>query len=150
MMFGLTSLVPSRCLLAILLVFFCFLTSGCQAANPGPEAGGRSLSTIVLTRDDSGKTVVMRPGDRLAIRLAEKPAAGYRWAVETYNEQVVVQAGTDYTRSDGAAVGGGGHRQLTFEAKAPGKVILHLKLWQPWAGDASIVERFVVTLQIQS
>ncbi len=145
-----TSSVPVSYLLAILLSFFFILTSGCQAANQGAESGRGQVPMIALTGDDSGKTVVMRPGDTITIRLAEKPANGYRWAVEKYNEKVVVQEGTDYVQPEGTALGGGGQRILTFQAKAPGKVTLHLKLWRAWAGDASIVERFAVTLEVQS
>lgn len=142
--------VPVRCLLSVLLSSFFLLTSGCQAANQDAETRRGQVPTIALTGDDSGKTVKMRPGDTITICLDEKPATGYRWAVEKYNEDVVVLEATDYVRPDGAALGGGGQRILTFEAKASGKVTLHLKLWRAWAGDSSIVERFAVTLDVQT
>lgn len=149
-MIQITARMPVGYVLAMLLSLFLLWASGCQAAKHETETKGEPAPRVALTSDDSGKTVVLRPGDIMTIRLAEKPSAGYRWVIETYNDQVVGLKGKKYVRAEGAAVGGGGHRTLTFEAKTPGVVTLNLKLWQPWVGEASVVDRFSVTLDIQS
>jgi predicted secreted protein len=46
-------------------------------------------------------------------------------------------------------MGGGGQRRWTFTAQKAGMATLELKLWRTWEGDASISERFTVTLHVQ-
>ena len=115
------------------------------------ETGDPNVSTITLTRADSGKVVNIRAGDTLALPLDENPTTGYRWAMETRDEEVVALQSAVYVHSkyDSADLGSSGWRSFTFHAKKAGSVTLQLKLWRAWEGDASIVERFRVTLQVQ-
>jgi len=107
------------------------------------------VSTITLTRADSGKVVEIRAGDTLIVRLSENPTTGYQWAVDTLNADEVVLQNVEYLRAGGATVGGGGERRFTFKAQRAGTATLQLKLWRAWEGDASIVERFSVRCQVQ-
>jgi len=115
----------------------------------GAELGKRQVSTITLTRADSGKVVEIRAGDTLIVRLSENPTTGYQWAVDTLNADEVVLQNVEYLRAGGATVGGGGERRFTFKAQRAGTATLQLKLWRAWEGDASIVERFSVRCQVQ-
>jgi inhibitor of cysteine peptidase len=103
---------------------------------------------ITLTRADNGKSVEIRIGDTVVVRLDENPTTGYQWALETHHEEVVTLKSTDYVPARGAGVGSGGQRLFTFQATLAGSTPLRLKLWRAWEGDTSIRERFAVTLQI--
>ena len=107
------------------------------------------MPTITLMRADSGKVVETRVGDTLVLHLDENPTTGYRWAMETRDEEVVALQSAVYVHGRSTGVASGGQRSLTFHAKKAGSVTLQLKLWRAWEGDASIVERFGVTLQVQ-
>jgi inhibitor of cysteine peptidase len=107
------------------------------------------MSTQTLTRDDQGSVVTANVGERLIIRLPESPATGYRWALEKSNESVLTLEKTAYEPSSTAGTGGGGQRTLTFLMKAMGTVLLQLKHWRSWEGDASITERFTLTIHVQ-
>jgi inhibitor of cysteine peptidase len=125
------------------------LLSAREMTGRGAELGERQVSTITLTRADSGKVVETRAGDTLVVRLGENPTTGYRWAIETLNADEVVLQSEEYLRASGAAVGGGGERRFTFKAQRAGTATVQLKLWRAWEGDASIVERFTVMIQVQ-
>jgi inhibitor of cysteine peptidase len=125
------------------------LLSACETTGRGAELGKRQMSTITLTRADSGKVVETRAGDTLVVRLGENPTTGYQWAIETLNADEVVLQNVEYLRAGGAAVGGGGERRFTFKAQRAGTATVQLKLWRVWEGDASIVERFSVMFQVQ-
>ena len=129
--------------LAIMLGVFLLLLSNGKVHSPGAEMGDPNVSTITLTRADSGKVVKLRVGDILVLHLDENPTTGYRWAMETRDEEMVALQSAVYVHSRS------GQRRLTFHAKKAGSVPLQLKLWRAWEGDASIVERFRVTLQVQ-
>jgi inhibitor of cysteine peptidase len=135
--------------LAIMLGVFLLLLSHGKGQSPGAESGSPHVSTITLTRADSGKVVETRVGDTLVLRLDENPTTGYRWAMETRDEDTVALHSVEYVHSRSAGVGSGGQRSFTLRTKKAGSVTLQLKLWRAWEGDASIVERFRVTLQVQ-
>jgi inhibitor of cysteine peptidase len=125
------------------------LLSASEMTGRGAELGERQVSTITLTRADSGKVVETRAGDTLVVRLGENPTTGYQWAMETLNADEVVLQNVEYLRAGDAAVGGGGERRFTFKAQRAGTATVQLKLWRVWEGDASIVERFTVMIQVQ-
>jgi inhibitor of cysteine peptidase len=107
------------------------------------------MSTRTLTRDDQGSVVTAKVGERLIIRLPESPSTGYRWALDKSNEGILTLEETAYERSPTSGTGGGGQRTLTFLMQAVGTVLLQLKHWRAWEGDASITERFTLTLHVQ-
>jgi predicted secreted protein len=39
------------------------------------------MSTRVLTYQDCGQTIELRPGETAEIQLKENPSTGYRWSV---------------------------------------------------------------------
>jgi len=125
------------------------LLSASEMTGRSAELGERQVSTITLTRADSGKVVETRAGDTLVVRLGENPTTGYQWAIDTLNADEVVLQNVEYLRAGDAAVGGGGERRFTFKAQRVGTATVHLKLWRVWEGDASIVERFTVMFQVQ-
>jgi inhibitor of cysteine peptidase len=137
------------CPLVLMLGVVLLLLSGGKVTSHGAETGRGQVSTITLTRADSGKVVEARVGDTLVVRLEENPATGYRWTIEKIDEEVIVLHQVEFVPSHSAGMGGGGQRRWTFTAQKAGMVTLELKLWRTWEGDASISERFTVTLHVQ-
>jgi len=126
------------------------LLPGGPVTSDGAETGGPHVETITLTRADNGNAVALRVGDRLVLRLEENPTTGYRWALDTHDENVVSLQHQEYATSPHAAVGGGGHRSWTFIAQKVGTDTLHLKLWRAWEGEPSVTRRFTVTLHVHA
>jgi len=126
------------------------LLPGSPVTSQGAESGSPHVATITLTRADNGNAVALRVGDRLVLRLEENPSSGYRWALETHDENVVSLQHQEYGSSPHAAVGGGGQRSWTFIAQKAGTDTLQLKLWRAWEGDSSITRRFTVTLHVHA
>ena len=103
--------------------------------------------SATLTAADNGRTVDVREGDTLVLRLHENASTGYRWALDGLDRTCVdVQEGEYVRQAD--APGSGGQAQWTLVAKAHGIVEIRLKLWRHWEGEPSVRERFAVTLRI--
>jgi inhibitor of cysteine peptidase len=101
-----------------------------------------------LTQADNGTTVRARPGDRIVIRLPENPTTGYRWSSDATDDRVISLRSTEYTPPTGGGVGGSGSVTLVFEARATGEGSIRLKRWRDWEGEASVRERFAVTVSV--
>ncbi len=105
-------------------------------------------AVTTLTELDNGKTVELRVGDTFALHLYENAATGYRWSFDDLDRKVVTALEEAYVRRS-EAVGSGGHMQWTLAAGASGTTQIKLKRWRQWEGDASIQERFAVTLIVR-
>jgi len=106
------------------------------------EEGRNEVESMVLTKEDSGRNIVVHPGDQIEIRLEENPTTGYRWAQEKADEAVIQLVGTDFRLPQEPLVGQGGMRSFHFEATGPGEAVISLKYWQKWEGESSVTERF--------
>ncbi len=108
------------------------------------------MSNITLTNADNGKTIQVQVGTEIMINLKENPTTGYRWAVDQTDDKVLPLQSSNYAITPGGGVGGGGTRTFTFITKQPGTVHLRLKQWRDFIGDSSIINRYNVTIQVQS
>ncbi len=93
---------------------------------------------MVLSNQDSGRTVTVETGSSITLRLEENPTTGYRWSVEA-------SAGLDLLEDrneSGGAPGAGGMRVLTFRVARAGSFALRLKHWRDWEGEDSVINRF--------
>lgn len=113
------------------------------------------MSTVELGRADSGKSIKLSRGQTLLIHLPENPTTGYRWEVDSpkgggkdANAQIITLEGTNSAPDPSAGVGGGGTRSFVFKAVDDGTTEVRLKLWRPWEGDRSVVERYGLTVQV--
>jgi inhibitor of cysteine peptidase len=130
-----------RC--ALILGVATLLLVGCSINRDNDE-------DRVLTNEEDGQMVEVNQGDRIRIELESNPTTGYEWAVDSTDETILVYEGSAYEAGDGNRVGQGGIQTLTFQAAEPGQAEIHLKYWRSWEGDASVVERFDVTITITS
>jgi inhibitor of cysteine peptidase len=105
------------------------------------------VSTLEIGPKDKGRHIELRKGDILVVRLPENPSTGYRWAVH-HDGGVLQVEGTHFDPMEGSRVGAGGWRTLRLKAAATGTAKLQLKLWQEWEGDASVSDRYDVSVRV--
>ena len=103
---------------------------------------------VTLTETDNGQLITVPLGANLVLRLKETPGTGFRWAVDTGDQNILELHRSDYIPAKESAVGGGGQRVLAFEAKRSGSVRLLLKLKRAWEGDKSVAARFEVKIDV--
>ncbi|MEB3334177.1 MAG: protease inhibitor I42 family protein, partial [Cyanobacteriota bacterium] len=99
-----------------------------------------------LTTANNGQTIPVAQGASVELRLPENPTTGYRWTLVAPPSSVAVVEDT-YT-SAGSMPGSGGERRWVLQAKTPGTAALQFKRWREWEGEASVVERYALTLKI--
>jgi inhibitor of cysteine peptidase len=84
------------------------------------------MSEVTLTEADNGKSIAVALGEKVVLRLNENPTTGFRWAVDTGDNEIIELRSSEYIRAPGSAVGGGGQRVFVFEARRSGS--FHLLL----------------------
>ncbi|HDR6218685.1 protease inhibitor I42 family protein [Bacillus cereus] len=100
---------------------------------------------MILTKQDSGRTVTMSIGDTFSIQLKENPTTGYRWALEEIEGIKLVQ---DDFKSSNNGIGSSGLRIFQLRTTKDGVYEIYIKNWQEWSGEASIVDRFYITIHV--
>ena len=104
--------------------------------------------SVHLSEGDDGTTVEVALGDAVVVRLEENPTTGFRWTIDAVAGGSVAVADDDFEPANGGGIGAGGWRTLTFSATQPGSSRIDLKRWRDFEGDASVVERFSVTVRV--
>ncbi|MBU1050363.1 protease inhibitor I42 family protein [Candidatus Bipolaricaulota bacterium] len=97
-----------------------------------------------LSDRDSNRTISVKLGDIIVLRLDENPTTGYQWEIAASGTLDVLGDRME----PGSAVGGTGMRIFEFQASTAGSHHLQLKQWRRWEGDESIIGRFECTLVV--
>ena len=119
-------------------------------AAPAAQAAGK---TIEMSRDDNGKTITVRPGDSIRIKLKSNRTTGYSWALTGKTDAKVLKSGeVEYKVDDHPAgmVGVGGNDYCTFTALAPGKTEIELGYARPWEKDKEPAQTFKVSVVVDA
>lgn len=97
---------------------------------------------MILNEQDSGRTIEMKVGNVVTVRLKENPTTGYRWTVETASglEQISDQF------EAGVAIGAAGVRVFQFRSTRVGSYELLMKNWREWEGESSVLDHLVVKI----
>ena len=103
------------------------------------------MATIEVTSAEAGTSIDADVGDTILLRLADNPTTGYRWEFEPVTGDSLVLTNSGYEPSSGA-MGGGGVTTWTLSVIAAGTISIALKQWRPWEGDASVLDRFTLTV----
>ena len=106
------------------------------------------MSVLKLSREDNGKLIKLRQGDVIIVSLQETPTTGYRWTVDNIDEKILELQNEGFRIAPGVGIGGSGTRTFSFRAITVGSVNLRLKLRREWLGDASIIERYSLTIKV--
>ena len=97
---------------------------------------------------DSGRTLVMEPGDTLEIVLDGNPTTGYSWSLEPWDTGVIEETGQPVYRSGSDAIGAGGQYTFYFRASSPGQTILRFMYHRPFEKDTPPIKRFDVHITV--
>ena len=106
-----------------------------------------------MGRDDNGKTLKVKVGDVIRIKLKSNRTTGYSWAlVSGKTDAKVLKAGEiEYAVDEHPAgmVGVGGNDFCTFTALAPGKTDISLGYARPWEKDKEPAQTFKLTVEVE-
>lgn len=125
------------------------------AAETAPAADAKAASsrTYEMGRDDNGKTLKVKVGDVIRIKLKSNRTTGYSWAlVSGKTDAKVLKAGEiEYAVDEHPAgmVGVGGNDFCTFTALAPGKTDISLGYARPWEKDKEPAQTFKLTVEVE-
>jgi len=100
---------------------------------------------MILREQDSGRTVQVKQGETLSLRLAENPTTGYRWSVVSSGGLELV---SDQNEA-GIGIGAGGMRVIQWVGRRAGTYELQLKHWREWEGEASVIGRFQASVVVE-
>ena len=106
------------------------------------------MAELILSEADKGSRQTAARGDHVIVRLKENPTTGYQWALDQLGTPGLELEDTTFVSADTKSAGGGGARAFAFKAAQAGAAALSLKLWRQWQGDASIIDRWDVTVDI--
>ena len=108
--------------------------------------------TYEMTRDDNGKTLKVKVGDVIQVKLKSNRTTGYSWALTGKNDAKVLKSGeVEYKVDEHPAgmVGVGGNDFCTFTALAPGKTEISLGYARPWEKDKEPAQAFKLTVEVE-
>jgi predicted secreted protein len=109
----------------ILGTFFIFLgfntvSMGCDTRENKLTPERFSMSEVLITKSDRGRTVEAKQGDVIVIQLEENIAAGYVWEIGRIESSIVELLESNYSPNSEISMGSGGMRILRLKAKSSG------------------------------
>jgi inhibitor of cysteine peptidase len=105
-------------------------------------------TTLVLTEQDNGKTVIDTVGSSLVVQLRGNPTTGYVWAlISTNGDSVSVTGDWSYTPDSGGLVGGGGVFNLPMQAVRVGPTTLSFNYARPF-DPQNPAQSYTVTVNV--
>lgn len=134
------------------------------AQEPKPFPGGPQVvpppatavvKVVVVDENHDGKTVSMKKGESVAIKLESNPTTGFNWRVGSVSSGVAKQNGnvefeqTPLPPGSGPILGRGGHSVIKFDTVGTGKVTIQLDYSRPWEKNKPPLKTFTVTLDIK-
>lgn len=102
-------------------------------------------SDLDLDLAANGRAVTLVLGQRLRLRLAENPTTGYQWAVLSSDDLVLE---SNRFTPVGTAVGGGGTRELRWQASCIGSNQITLAQRRTWEPIEKSLARFTLTVVV--
>jgi len=122
-------------------------SSGAAASAPAAK------KTYETTREDNGKTLKVKVGDVVSVKLKANRTTGYSWALASgkLDEKILKSDGNEYKVDEHPAgmVGVGGNDVWTFTAVAAGKTEIVLGYARPWEKDKEPAEAFKLTVEVE-
>ena len=124
-------------------------------AAPGAKTGAKTdaAKTYEMTRDDDGKTLKVKVGDVIRVKLKSNRTTGYSWAlISGKTDAKVLKSGeVEYKVDEHPAgmVGVGGNDFCTFTALAEGKTEIALGYARPWEKGKEPAQSFKLTVEVE-
>jgi inhibitor of cysteine peptidase len=111
--------------------------------------GPPATATVHLSEQDAGRTVQLRPGQRMEITLAGNPTTGYQWEPTIADSAILHAVGEPVFKPDTSALGSGGQVTTIFEAVAVGQTMVTLAYHRPFEAGMPPLKTFAVTVMVQ-
>ena len=111
----------------------------------------KPMSDYTVTNSDRGKTVTLKVGQSVTLRLNENPTTGYRWVIPAFDAQLIRLTDDRFeptVTANKPMMGAGGQRILVLQANRPGTIHLNLENKQSWDLESPSAESFDLTVQI--
>lgn len=106
--------------------------------------------TVSLSKADAGKTIDLKPGDEIEIKLEGNITTGYAWEASDFDDTVLEMIGEEPEyKSDSSLVGAGGLFTFRFRARAAGNTTLNLIYYRSFEPDVPPIETFNVTVNVR-
>lgn len=122
-------------------------------AAPAADTKTASSKTYEMGRDDNGKTLKIKVGDVIRVKLKSNRTTGYSWAIVSgkTDAKVLKADEIEYAVDEHPAgmVGVGGNDFCTFTALAPGKTDISLGYARPWEKDKEPAQTFKLTVEVE-
>jgi inhibitor of cysteine peptidase len=115
----------------------------------GARANG---AAVQMTDENNGKTVTVKAGQAIVLRLSANPTTGYGWEVGPVDASLLAQKGGkiyEPASQDKPVVGGGGLEIFEFTALQKGETTLKLVYHRAWEKDVPAARTFQVTIEIE-
>jgi inhibitor of cysteine peptidase len=130
--------MPHRTFSFVFVVIIALMVAGC---GPSPSQ---------LTQADNGKTVTVKLGSQISIRLEGNPSTGYTWEGKDVDTSMLRQEGEVEFKSDNPGlIGSGGVMTLTFTVLKTGTTTLNLIYHRPWETNVKPESAYSVTIVVK-
>jgi copper homeostasis protein (lipoprotein) len=111
-----------------------------------------SSAALTLSEADSGRTIDIAAGQRVAIQLRANHTTGYRWILATPLAGVLVRLGEATYERDTVASnspGAGGIETWSFQASRPGQEDAHFEYRRSWERDGPAARSVRYTIRVR-
>ena len=104
-----------------------------------------------LTKDDSGRTLHLKSGDIVTVRLVSNPTTGFQWDFGTpaLDKKVVSLREDRFIAPKGDMCGAPGKRSLSFQAEGPGRTYVRLIYVRPWEKGKAPAAEFSLSFEVE-
>ncbi len=106
-------------------------------------------STVILTKEDSGKEIEIRVGDIIQVELQGMGGAGYKWHVQDLGTDPVRLISEETKAVSGGKMGAPVLVIWKFEVTGAGSVELRMDHYRPWEGIGRSTDHFSIRLNIR-
>lgn len=122
------------------------LAGACASTDFGPHGA------VMITPENAGRTIELRSGQELLVRLPSNPAMGYRWALAAAPADVLKLEGLpSFERNPNGANRPGvpGFEVWRFTLARKGQQVLTFDYRLPWDGDAPPAQQLSFTVTVR-
>jgi inhibitor of cysteine peptidase len=105
--------------------------------------------TTTISESDAGKTITIKNGETLVVKLKGNITTGYTWVPAGQDPQLLTQVGENEYTPESNLIGAPGTIILKFTATATGQTVLRLEYKRPWETDVAPSQTFEVTVIVE-
>lgn len=112
-------------------------------------ASSSFAATRVFTDADNGKSIQLKRGDRIELRLESNPTTGCEWSVLPQSTPLLKASGQSQTTPESSGVGRPIQQIFRFQAVTAGDGVLLLHYVRSWEKPSADEQQFKLKVTIQ-